>query len=680
MTAVLTARHNPAVQELTWLARACRAPKLRTHAEFFEAEMVIPTGPFQDFKAKIARQPWTGHFLRELNRPRWNHCNLIGPGQAGKTFNGTAEPLLYHLFEQRETVVFGAPDEDTGADKWEVDYLPMILKTKYRELLPRRGEGSERGRFHNMITFGNGARLKMMTGGGGDTSRSAFSSRVAVITEAGKLAVRSDSSDETSKLQQIMSRVRSHDLNYRIYTECTLETPEGVMWQWHLTGSASRIVKPCPHCGLYVAPDEGDFVGWESAPDDVTAMELGHWVCPECKDPISDDQRLAMNKRGVLVHRGQEVTPAGEVVGPEPKTLRFSFRFNAFDNQLASSRGIAKELHDGSSEPDQESAQKKIKQFLWALPWKSSLTEEILLEVKQLIHRQGSGGKGFVPPWCERLCVGADLRKRQLHYKVVAWAQGFRGQVVDYGILSVRGDSLPIDEAIKEALLELRDVCEAGWLWQSGAQKPGELRIPDAVWFDSRYGREGCYSFTRDPKTDRTRYRPIEGVGSGDYTGRTKYTRPKAKAGNIRYIGDGYHLEVRPASRVLVVEIDTDHWKTRLHQALSITPACEGGIPRDGALVLFETQNPQEHLTLARHLTSERSQTVFEPGKGERKVWVRVGGENHFLDAGNYDMAAAHYCGIRPLGLAEMPAEEERDEPRQRLITPSGQVFFVGDR
>jgi phage terminase large subunit GpA-like protein len=678
MTAVLTARNNPALQELTWLARNCRAPKLRTHGEFFEQEMVVPTGPFENFKAKISRQPWTGHFLRELNSPRWNHCNLIAPGQAGKTFSGTAEPLLYHLFEQRETVVFGAPDEDTGADKWQVDYLPMILKTKYRELLPRRGEGSEGGRFHNMITFGNGARLKMMTGGGGDTSRSAFSSRVAVITEAGKLAVRSESSDETSKLQQIMSRVRSHDLNYRIYTECTLETPEGVMWQWHLTGSASRVVKPCPHCGLYVAPDEGDFVGWENAPDDFTAMELGHWACPECKEPITADQRREMNARGILVHRGQEVTPAGEVVGPEPRTMRFSFRAGAFDNQLVSPEGIAKELHDGSQESDQESAQKKIKQFLWALPWKSPLTEEILLEVKTLIQRQGGDAKGFVPAWCERLTVGVDLRKRQLHYVVIAWKDGFAGQVVDYNILSVRGDSLPIDEAIYEALLELRDTCEAGWAWQGKAA--GELRIPDAVWYDSRYGQEGCYTFTRDPKTDRMRYRPLEGVGSGDYTGRTKYTRPKARTGNIKFIGDHYHRELRPAKRVQVVELDTDHWKNNVHQCLSLAKAVDGGIPLPGALVLFETKNAHDHLTLARHLTSERSQIEFEPGVGERKKWVRVGGENHYLDAANYATCAAYDVGIRPLGLADVPAEEEKEEAQQELITPSGQRFFVGDR
>ncbi len=676
MTTVLTPSHSPAVQELTWLARNCRAPKLRTHGEFFEQEMVIPTGPFANFKAKISRQPWTGHFLRELNNPRWNHCTLTGPGQAGKTVNGTAEPLLYHLFEQKETVVFGAPDEDTGSDKWQMDYLPMILKTRYREFLPRRGEGSEGGKFHNMITFRNGASLKMMTGGGGDTSRSAFSSRIAVITEAGKLAVRSDSSDETSKLQQIMSRVRSHDLNYRIYTECTLETPEGVMWQWHLTGSASRIVKPCPHCGLYVAPDEGDFVGWESAPDDMTAMEQGHWVCPECKEPITDDERRTMNAHGVLVHRGQEVTPAGEVVGGLPRTLRFSFRFNAFDNQLVSSPGIAKELHDGSQESDQESAQKKIKQFVWALPWKSPLTEEILLEVKTLIQRQGSGGKGFVPKWCEKLTVGIDLRLRQLHYVVIAWRDGFAGQVIDYDIRSVRGDSLGEDEAIKEALLEARDLCEAGWQVQGS---PGEIRIPDAVWYDSRYGQEGTYNFTREPKTDRLRYRPIEGCGSSGF-GKRKYIKPKARKGDIRFIGDGYHREIRPAKRVQVVQINTDYWKTKVHQSLALKTFAEDGIPVPGCLCLFQTANPNAHLTWARQQCSERGQTVYEPGEGEKQVWVHVSGQNHFLDATNYATCAAYDVGIRPLGLAIAPPEEERGEPAAPLITPSGQAFFVGDR
>ena len=105
-----------------------------------------------------------------------------GPTQSGKTLACFVIPLLYHLFEIRETVICGLPDIDMAMDKWSVDILPVIEQSQYRELLPTKGSGSRGGRVES-IPFRNGATLKFMSGGGGDKSRAGFTSRVMVITE-----------------------------------------------------------------------------------------------------------------------------------------------------------------------------------------------------------------------------------------------------------------------------------------------------------------------------------------------------------------------------------------------------------------------------------------------------------------------------------------------------------------
>ena len=78
----------------------------------------------------------------------------------------------------RRAVICGLPDMDLAADKWRLDLLPVIERSKYRDLLPGTGAGSRGARLVETIRFVNCATLKFMSGGGGDTSGAGFSARV----------------------------------------------------------------------------------------------------------------------------------------------------------------------------------------------------------------------------------------------------------------------------------------------------------------------------------------------------------------------------------------------------------------------------------------------------------------------------------------------------------------------
>ena len=86
--------------------------------------------------------------------------------------------------------------------------------------------------------------------------------------------------------------------------------------------------------------------------------------------------------------------------------------------------------------------------------------------------------------------------------------------------------------------------------------------------------------------------------------------------------------------------MDADHWKTWVHQRLS-TP-----LDKPGALSLFRAR-PDEHLSLAKHLTAETKTEEYVAGKGVAVRWERLRRQNHWFDALYNACCAAHACGVR---------------------------------
>jgi hypothetical protein len=108
----------------------------------------------------------------------------------------------------------------------------------------------------------------------------------------------------------------------------------------------------------------------------------------------------------------------------------------------------------------------------------------------------------------------------------------------------------------------------------------------------------------------------------------------------VKYIGEGCHGNWLPAERLLLLEVDSDHWKTWVHQRLS-TP-----LDKPGAMTLFHAQ-PQDHLSLAKHLTAENKTEEFIAGKGVVVKWERIRRQNLWFDALYNACVAGHGCGVR---------------------------------
>jgi phage terminase large subunit GpA-like protein len=623
-------------RESTSGLRSARPRRFRTMREFVEQELRLTGGPREGEMFRCDSQPYSRLWFDLVESGRWRRMFACGPQQSGKTLCGSVAPVLYHLFEVGERVIYGVPSGDMAEDKWEEDLKPAIEAGRYADLMPSAGGGAK-GAFATAIRFRNGATLRFMFAGGNDKTRAGFTSRVLVCTEVDGFDTVGTRSREADKFSQLEGRTSAHAAAARIYGECTVSTEAGRTWREYKQGTETRILRPCPHCGRWVIPEREQLVGWQAAESIVQAREKSAFHCPECGEEWTEEQRYEANRQSRAVHRGQEITPDGEVVGPLPETETLGFRWTAADNHLKNAGDVGADEYAAAHAPEPDVADLKLRQWSWTLPAKPVAEDMTRLDRHKVARRIADTPRKVVPAGAVCVTAGVDGGKWRCHWEAIAWFDDGSGVVIEYGWQPVLSDQVAEEIALVAALRELRDaVFEPGW-----RDEDGEPVRPLAVWIDSGWQTQAVYSFCRECPRDRgRRYWPAKGLGQSIDKPRP-YSAPKARSKSVRQIGDGYHL-ARLEGGTLLWEIDADRWKTWLHARLTVP---EG---KAGALRLFKA-DWQDHLLFGRHQAAERRVQEFKPGEGMRERWDRVDRENHWLDSGYLACAAGHWCGIRLL-------------------------------
>lgn len=652
-----------------------RTPRVRPLTQWATEELVIPEGPFEGRRWRPHRQPYARHIFAEMERPRWNRFVNYGCVQSGKSLHAWVTPAVYHLFERRESVIAFVPTMDISRDKWEQEIKPVILRSRYADELPDRGRGSRGGSFES-ITFKHGPTLKFMSGKGGDEKRSSFTCRVVLGTEVDKSDESAESSEESDPVSQVEARTEAYGDDKFVGLECTVSTKSGRIHREWEGGSAGEILCPCPHCDEHVLPEREHLVGWETADNEVEAGEQASFYCPGCGAALSEAERIEMNQRSLLVHRGQHVERDADgtprVVGELPKTYTCGIRWNAFHNLFWTTAHIARgewraKYNAGGDEEDTE---KYRIQFVWARPYQPPEWDAIELDARVIQTRMAAQReRGQVPAGYETiLSMGVDLGKRLLHWITPAWSADGSPHVVDYGRIDVASDDLGEERALKIALRDLRDMVLEGF------QSPSGRILPRHVLIDARYQGDIVFAFARECQQTHDRlFLPAMGLGRGkQYVG--PYKAPKEAKGDVVLLRPGYHVAWRPDKQCFVVMVDADHWKTFLHRRLA-TP-----LGKPGALTLYDSRDPREHVSLSKHFTSEKQKIEFIPDIGEVVTFLRQSRNNHWLDSAYNACVAADLAGMRVL---EEPVPRRPATPppaRSPLTTPDGRPFLITER
>jgi phage terminase large subunit GpA-like protein len=656
--------------------------------EWARDNVVLPDGPLRGTAFDPSVQPFARLFLDELDSGRWDRFVIVAPSQSGKTLLGFIMPTLFHLLGMDETVVVGVPDLAMANDKWLQDFLPVIeASPELKRMLPTIGPGSRSGIVRSRVRFKNGAVLRFMSSGGKDKSRAGFTSRVLAITEADGFQT-SGTSIEADPIKQLEARQRAFlAAGTRTYLECTASTTEGRIWTEYNAGSASRIARPCPHCGEFVTPEREHLVGWEGADDELQARANASWSCPSCGECWTEAERYAANLQSVLVHKGQSVDAAGDVTGAMPATRTLGFRWSAVDNHFANAADVAADEWHGRRDLDSDNSEKQLRQFVYALPFDPPAVEVMTpLCAADVAKRSSLLKEGIAPDDCVALTIGIDTGKRQLNWVAIAWLADGSGRIVEYGEQTVRADTLGIRAGLVEALELLREYFGRGWQTPSGKVMQAAQVWIDSGWYEHT---EAVYDFCQAvssssnyPAPDerpsaqelaarsagraqspagqnsgRDVYRPSKGYGEGQRR-MERYWVPKKINSDIRWIGAGCHLARAPGrSRLLLAHINSDTWKSELHQRLAMEAE------KPGALTLYAAADSAEHEEFINQLTAEKQITKWVDGRGDVIVWHRDRSANHKLDAGYAAVAAGHMVlslKMKPLTTHRVPPQNER--------------------
>lgn len=258
--------------------------------------------------------------------------------------------------------------------------------------------------------------------------------------------------------------------------------------------------------------------------------------------------------------------------------------------------------------------------------------------------------RGEVPLECEALTAFIDVQGNLLYWLVAAWSADFGGYVIDYGSYpdqkgrkyftlkdarrTLRRVHRGIDEegSIYAGLDALtQDILAREWQRTDGAAMRIGLCLIDANWGGTT---SLVKSFCRQSQHANV-IMPSHGRGV------------KASAAPIS--GWRFQKGQRPGREWLIskpqgrdirsVTYDTNYWKKRLHDSLSVS---QGG---KGALMLFKA-GTQDHRMIADHLTSE-SPTKTESGGRTVYEWnCPPHQENHLFDCAVGSMVAASMLGI----------------------------------
>lgn len=294
---------------------------------------------------------------------------------------------------------------------------------------------------------------------------------------------------------------------------------------------------------------------------------------------------------------------------------------------------------------------------------KTEVVETAGLEPHAIQRKLNGVPKGVVPADCRRLTGYVDVGRRLLHFTVIAWGEGAKGAVVDYGTIEVhspvgslkeREIAQAQEQAILTALLVFRDSVESGFAAADG----GENRMIDLCLVDARWMSTPVHKFCA--MSAKGVFKPSCGFGINSPQGR--YRRPsKAKLPG----GSHWHATLRPETRSLRFDLDVDYYKQRVHDGF-LTPA-----DQNGSITLYG-DDPVRHRGFSEQILAEVWTRDFVPGKGWKEGWIVRHRANHFLDCAAGNIAAAEMAGIYLVSAQPTAAAQPKQSTRARYRKGGG--------
>jgi hypothetical protein len=259
--------------------------------------------------------------------------------------------------------------------------------------------------------------------------------------------------------------------------------------------------------------------------------------------------------------------------------------------------------------------------------------------------RIASEMQDILPKETECVTVGLDIGKHASHWVKIAWENPAIGTVIDYGVMETYGLSFQSEtKAIESALLSALES------WSEIAREHN----PIMVLVDSGAFSDAIYAFCRNAGRP---FFPSKGWDAG------RFRMPQARTGDKVPL-DHCYASKQTSDQVWLYNVNTEYWKTWVHQRFLIRSNSESGSRNAGSLALYNPAGDQKrHLSFAHHIVAEELQLIPVGVNATKEKMVLKSKNNHWLDATALACAAAGCVGIKVI------------EQQQAVIKPKKQAI-----
>jgi hypothetical protein len=303
-------------------------------------------------------------------------------------------------------------------------------------------------------------------------------------------------------------------------------------------------------------------------------------------------------------------------------------------------------------------------------PMVEQASDEVLAP-EQVASKFNGRPRGEIPKACTHLTMFIDVHNSLLFYVVAAWEDDFTGYVVDYGAYPDQG----------RASFSLRDARVTLPMLSPGAGKEGAIQAGlerlARDYLDRQWTRtDGAILQIGRLLVDMGYLSVVVGNVRAKLGGALILSKGVGiKAGNkpmaayTRHPGEwhGHHLympNVRHTSEYQHLQIDTNYWKSFVHDRLVMAAGDRG------ALSLFG-KSASEHRLFADHIAASETWTRTEGHGRQVKEWkVKPSApDNHWLDCLVGCAAAASTLGCTLGGRPPAPKPKRRGPKRAIIMT-----------
>lgn len=414
------------------------------------------------------------------------------------------------------------------------------------------------------------------------------------------------SKKEASPYSLAMERIKTFKSQSKVFACSTPTLKSNYIWQLHDGADEVReYFVPCPHCGERIRLEFKQIKFCEDEEKRMSPYERAKtsvYICPECGCEIEDRDKPRMLRDG----EWRAVKKRG--IG-EPKTV--GFRINSLYSVFVTWADAAEEFLKSKDDP--EMLQNFANSWL-AEPWEDTKLKTTVDLVKE---RQAEYEEYEVPDWAIELTGGIDVQETCVYWVIRAWGEHWTSQLV------ARGQEIDLwkTDAIMNLNYEKRD---------------GTKLTPALVLVDSGDQTDMVYNFCADT---------------------SDYTLPSKGASKKLESDYKYSMINKPSSKaygINLVIVDTAKYKDRIAARMRR----ENGT---GAWMVFNgIDDDYASQVTAEHKVNERQAN----GKAVQK-WVLKNshGDNHYLDAEVYAMAAADIRGARTWHLERYEPPKPNPQP-----------------